>query len=144
MLRNSAKAYPVYAVSYDASLKATYKTLKDREISGDATLKTQIKDLREKLSAESINVENKLKTALLGLQTTPCSDLARTKFWEVLQQTTENGYKLDKLNTDLRAAGTASPALGVENIRPLMAIPHERREASSVLRSFQANYRMIK
>jgi len=90
-------AFAVYAPSYNYGLKATFKKLDGLEINATASQKQEITAEREKLSQESSQFQDALKTAILGLQTTPCDPAARVRFSETIVKINQRGIKLSEV-----------------------------------------------
>lgn len=87
-------AFPVYASSFEVSLKASYNEFEKLEISGGADVKRNITRLREELGQVASMHQDRLKAALLGLQTAPCDQGNRTRFWDALDKINSDGMEL--------------------------------------------------
>jgi hypothetical protein len=142
VLKDVNKAYPVYAVSYDANLQAAFNELTQLQISASGALKTQITSLRQQLDQESSRIQDLLKTAVLGMQATPCDPTARANFWAALKETNDNAVKIAQFTKDLQQNGLPSsspPPAGPAT----PAAPNEGR-VKSVIDRFRSQYSFVK
>lgn len=60
-----------------------------------------VSNFRELLNQENIRIENLLKTALLGLQTTPCDEDARKNFWSIINKVTISDEVINSIKQEV-------------------------------------------
>jgi hypothetical protein len=115
ILKNPDKAYPAYAKTYNASIEATRKTADSVENRFGAGIESAVVKLRNDLDQESSQVQMILKTAIIGLQTTPCDTISRREFSILVNQVNERGVKIAELNDNLKRAIAAGDTSGIKN-----------------------------
>lgn len=88
VLNNIEDAYPVYAKDYEAQFKLATSQLAKvaSDVNVSAEFKSNIVKLRQDLDQERSALQDRFKTMVISLQTTPCDKDVRKRFWDLLDE----------------------------------------------------------